>query len=150
MLTCTIQCRGRYEILKKDKARARISADEGGSSRLSDKGDKEDETPETTRPTPKKRSSAKGKGKQSATLLPQEGLAQSGDNPAQSPKKPRGRPPKVARGHDETQETREDGGSNTGGLQRPTPRKRGRPPKAKPRESSLLMDGPRPAEEQNT
>ena len=152
MLTCKIQCRARYETLKKGKAKATTSMGEGSTSRPPYRqGDEEDETPGTTRPTPRKRAPVRGKGKCPETPLPEKDSTQPGDKPTQlSLKKPRGRPPKVAQIRDETEKRLEGRGSNTGRVQRPTPRKRGRPPKVKPREASPARDCPGPEEEQNT
>jgi len=86
---------------------------------------------------------AKGKGKQPATPLQEEGVAQGDDVPTQlHSKRPRGRPRKVAQALDETPKTPEDGGgSNAEKVTRPVPRKRGRPPKVKPRESHPATAG---------
>ena len=147
MLTCAIQCRARYEALKKGKMKARTGVDEGSSSRPPDgQGDKEGERPETTRPTPRKRVSVKGKGKQSTTPILGEDTTQSSGNLTQlPPKRPRGRPPRVTQIHDGAQEALEGGGSDAG-VRRPTPRKRGRPPT----EASPATDVPGPGGGQNT
>lgn len=152
ILTCIIKCRARYETLKKGKTKA-TGMYEGGSSRPPDgQGDKEGVTPETTRPTPRKRGLAKGKGNQSMIPLLEEGSTQSSGDPARLPpkrSKARGQPQKVSQVHDEMQKTSEDAGSKTVRVQRPTPRKRGEPPRAKSCESPPTMDVFGPEEENN-
>ena len=132
MLTRLIQCRARYESLKKGKAKATASVDTG---------DEHGEPSEAVRPTPRKRLSAKAKGKQPATPLPSEASTQADDNNAQPPaKRPRGRPRKVTQ--NETSKAPGDGGSIPERAKRPTPRKRGKPPAVKPRGSPATADGP--------
>lgn len=136
-------CRSRYETLKKSKAKATGGVDEGCSPQLPDGlGGDQGEVSEATRPTPRKRAPAKGKGRQSATPFPEEDPTRVSERPPQ--KRPRGRPPKVAQTRDEAPTTPEDGGPNTGRLQRPMPRRRGRPPKALP-----AVGGPELTNEQN-
>jgi hypothetical protein len=141
MLIRVIQCRARYESLRKGKAKATMSVDGDRSSKPpDDEGDKHSEPSEATRPTPRKRLSAKAKGKQPATSLVAEGSTQVDDNVARLPKRPRGRPRKVPQ--NETPTTPGDGGSNLKRAERPTPRKRGKLPGVKPRESAATTDGP--------
>ena len=141
MLTRVIQCRVRYESLKKGKAKATASVGGDRSSKPpDDEGDEHGEPSDVTRPTPRKRLSAKAKGKQPATLLPAEGSTQVDDSAAQLlPKRPRNRPLNVTQ--NETLTTPGDGGSNPKRTKRPVPRKRGKPP-VKPRESPVTTDGP--------
>jgi len=142
MLTRVIQCRARYESLKKGKAKATASVDGDRSSNLpDDAGDEHGEPSEAARPAPRKRLSAKAKGKQPVTPLPAGASTQTDDNTAQPPpKRPRGRPRKVTQNGTPT--TPGDGGSNPERAKRPTPRKRGKPPAVKPRESPATTNGP--------
>ena len=147
-LTWVIQCRARYETLKKKKGKATASVDRDHPSRSpDDERDEQDAPSAITRPTPRKRASAKGKGKKPATPPPEDGSAQIGDNTAQPlPKRPRGGSRKVARAQNE--KTLGDGGSNVERVERPTPRKRGRP--SKPPGSPAATEGPEAEDEQNT
>ena len=139
-----IQCRARYDVLKKGKAKATASVVGGRSSRYpNDEVGEQGEPLERTRPGPRKRAPAKGKGKQPATPLQEEGTTQAGEAPIQlPPNRPRGRPRKVAQALDDPPKTPEDGGSNAEKVTRPVPRKRGRPPKVKPRESPATTECP--------
>jgi hypothetical protein len=111
-----------------------------------DERDEQDAPSTITRPTPRKRASAKGKGKKPATPPPEDGSAQIDDNAQPLPKRPRGGSRKVARAPNE--KTLGDGGPNVERVERPTPRKRGRP--SKPPGSPAAMEGPEAEDEQNT
>ena len=141
-MTRAIQCRARYEVIKRGKVKETTDLDGGSPPRPADgEGDQPDNASATTRPIPRKRASAKGKGKQPATPLLEDDSAQVGDNAVQLPqKRPRGRPRKVTQGREGTLETPGDGGSSAERVQRPVPRKRGRPPKAKSHDPT--MEGP--------
>ena len=147
MLTRVIQCRARYESLKKGKAKETASVDGDRSSKPPDDGgDEQGEPSEATRPTPRKRLSAKAKGKLPVTPVPAEGSTHADDNSVQPPpKRPRGRPHKVTQ--NETPTTPGDRGSNP--AERPTPRKRGKPPRVKPHESPATTDGPEMEDKQS-
>lgn len=151
VLTRVIQCRARYEALKKGKAKATASIDGDPSSKpLDDEGKEHGEPSEATRPTSRRRVPTKGKGKQLATSLPAEDSTQVDGNTTQSlPKRPRGRPRKVTQAQNDTQKTHRDEGPNAERVERPVPRKRGRPPGIKPRESLATTDGPKTKEKQN-
>lgn len=145
-----IQCRSRYELLKKGKAKEVAFVDEGRSPRPpNDERDAQEQSPEATRPTPRKRGSAKGKGKQPVTPLPEGDPTHAEENSTRAPpKRSRGRPRKAAQTRDDIPRKPEDAGSN-GGRERPAPRKRGRPPRVKPRESPSTTEGPEAEVEQN-
>jgi hypothetical protein len=124
-----IQCRARYETLKKGRVRETPTVDEIVSSRSpDDQGDEQNEAPEAIQPTPRKRAPAKKKRNQPTTLPFVGDSVQSDGRPTQpTPKRPRGRPPKAVQTREETPSTTEDGGSIPGRVQRPVPRKRDRP-----------------------
>jgi len=145
-----IQCRARYEALKKGKAKAIEHADEGRSSKPpGGEGDEQGGPSRATRPTPRKRAPAKGKGKQPAAPFPTDDSTQVGGNATQIvPKRPRGRPRKATQTQADTSMTPGDGASGLVKMERPTPRKRGRPPRGKP--SPVATDGPGAEDEQNT
>ena len=142
ILTQVIQCRARYESVKKGKAKATASVDGDRSPNLPDNaGDEHGGPSEAARPAPRKRLSAKAKGKQPAKPLSAGASTQADDNTAQPPpKRPRGRPRKVTQ--NETPTTPGDGRSNPERAKRPTPRKRGRPPAVKSRGSPAITDVP--------
>lgn len=143
------QCRARYETLKKGKARA--SADKDHSLKPpDDERDESREPSEPTRPIPRKRASNKGKGKQPVAPLPAEDSTQVDANSTRPlQKRPRGRPRKVTQAQEETLTMPGDGGSNPERVERPAPRKRGRPSKVKPHESPATTDGLEVEDEQN-
>ena len=97
----------------------------GFSNSLYGRANQPDETPEAARHIPRKRVSAKGKGKEAVIPYPEGDLTQVGGGPA--PRRPRGRPPKVViQDHEEIPSTPEDAGTNIGRPKRPVPRKRAR------------------------
>lgn len=149
MLTRVIQCRARYESLKKGKTKATASIDGDHSSKPpDDESDEHGERSQAIQPTPRKRLSVKAKGKQPATPLLAEGFTQVDENAAQLlPNRPRGRPRKVTQNMTPTAPG--DGGSNPEKAGRPTPRKRGRPPRVKLHESPATTDGPEVEDKQN-